>query len=415
MGTYVGIKIKNFDFILSKNSFGDLLFPFSPYDLNIVSALDNEGEQYTKRFFKTSVGNLIKILDTTGFSIQSARTEFEKLKIEKLEYIQYCIDEGDNALEFSYDVVNQNFTFENWRAAALKYASIIASDLYDDNEHCYPNLKKEKLKSLSISERIILDSLPFGEGFWGFMDIEFNIWSIFRVLLDAFSPEEDVILDYTELYESGWCDEVPSEQDYSVPKTIILTEGSYDAKVIATSINLLYPFMSKFFSFINFSEYKVQGSTNFLSHYVKAFIAAGIQNRVIALYDNDSAGLAELQILKSISPPPNFRILHLPNLELAENYPTLGSSGKEIMNVNGKACSIEMFLGKDVLSIDGELTPIQWKGFIEKTQTYQGEIMNKTLIQKRFDAKCCSFTKIDNQDPWKDIQTLLDYLFNAFN
>ena len=120
-------------------------------------------------------------------------------------------------------------------------------------------------------------------------------------------------------------------------------------------------------------------------------------------------------MLKSISLPENFKLLHLPNIEIAENYPTLGPNGKEIMNVNGKACSIEMFVGKDVLSIDGELTPIQWKGFIEKTQTYQGEIMNKALIQKRFNAKCCSFTKTDNQSPWEDIKTLLDSLFNAFN
>jgi hypothetical protein len=36
------------------------------------------------------------------------------------------------------------------------------------------------------------------------------------------------------------------------------------------------------------------------------------------------------------------------------------------MNVNGLACSIEMYFGVDVLTRNNELIPIQWKGFEEK-------------------------------------------------
>ena len=85
------------------------------------------------------------------------------------------------------------------------------------------------------------------------------------------------------VFEGGWCDEVPEEKEYLVSKTVILTEGSTDARVISEAMKLLYPHMVKFYSFIDFSTYVVQGSTNYLTHYLKAFIAAGIRNRIIGL------------------------------------------------------------------------------------------------------------------------------------
>lgn len=410
MGTYVSLSIGSFDFLTSKNSFGGLLLPFSSRDLKIETAVDEDGEQYIRRYFSSTVSKLKLILDSCGFTIEAAKQDFNALKIEKLDFIQYCLEEDGNTFGMSYEDVSANFTFENWYQAALRYAKALSNGQHELNQLSSENP--------SIAEKIILDSLPYGEGFWGFTDVEFNIWSIFRAILDAFPSEQAVILDYTDLYDSGWCDEYPAEEDYDVPKTIILTEGKFDAEVISKSIELLYPFMSKFYSFMNFSEYKVQGSTNFLTHYLKAFIAAGIQNRVLALYDNDSAGLAELMDLKKLHFPDNFRILHLPNIALANNYPTLGPNGEDCLNINGQACSIELYLGADVLSNGGKLIPVHWKGYNDKTKTYQGEVMQKGLIQSKFSNKCKTFENsnqiLECDDNWAEMRLLLNCLFNAF-
>ena len=272
---------------------------------------------------------------------------------------------------------------------------------------------------MSIAEKTILDSLPYGEGFWGFTDIEFNKWNIFRALLDAFSDEQPVILDYTDLYDEGWCDEYPTEKDFEVPKTIILTEGKFDSEVISKSIEQLYPYLSKFYSFMDFDEYKVQGSANFLTHYLKAFVASGIQNRIIALYDNDAAGMAELKDLEKYYTPDNFRVLCLPDIDLARKYPTIGPNGEELLNINGRGCSIELFLGKDILSENGTLIPIHWKGYIDKAKAYQGEVMQKGLIQSKFRDKCKRFesneTPSVDDENWKEMKVLLEVIFNAFN
>ena len=64
----------------------------------------------------------------------------------------------------------------------------------------------------------------------------------------------------------------------------------------------------------------------------------------------------------------------LPDIEIAKNYFTIGPNGKEQMNINGKACSIELYLGKDVLTKDDEFIPIQWTSYKNKIGTYQGDI-----------------------------------------
>lgn len=181
-------------------------------------------------------------------------------------------------------------------------------------------------------------------------------------------------------------------------------------------MKLLYPELCKCFSFMNFTEYKVNGSTNFLTHYIKAFIAAGVQNQVIAIYDNDSAGKAELINLISLQIPSRFKILTLPDIEIANNYPTLGPSGNEVMNINGLACSIEFFLGAELLKDNDEFIPIQWNGYVEKTKTYQGEIMKKGEIQNRFKKKLssCLESKRYTKENWKEMNQLLISIISAF-
>jgi hypothetical protein len=117
---------------------------------------------------------------------------------------------------------------------------------------------------------------------------------------------------------------------------------------------------------------------------IKAFVGSGISNRVIAIFDNDSAGFEAIRGLSRTSIPSNIRIMNYPNIKIAKSYPTLGPSGLSSLDINGLACSIEIYFGEEVLNIDGEFSPIQWKGYIEGVKKYQGEIMNKTKLQELF-------------------------------
>jgi hypothetical protein len=75
----------------------------------------------------------------------------------------------------------------------------------------------------------------------------------------------------------------------------------------------------------------------------------------------------------------------LPPSSLGSNYPTTGPQGVACMDVNGMACSIELYLGREALSdAAGNLRPVRWTGWDSKMGQYQGEVEGKALVQQRF-------------------------------
>lgn len=415
MGEIVELAIGNYEFLSCKNTFGDLLSIFSKEDLRIENEYDEEmGEDITRRYFRTTVGKAKMCLNVMGHTISKARSLFDYHKNSYIDYLEECPDD-----EVDIATVEAEYIFENWVQAVKKYSVILASDIYEEGD--YKSLKKCREQKNSTCEKMVLESLPYwkDDTYFG---IDFNYldneigspWDVFRIILEAFDAEEVITLDYTNLFDGGWCDEVPEEKEYSVSKIVILTEGSTDARVISDAMKLLYPHMVKYYSFIDFSTYVVQGSTNYLTHYLKAFIAAGIENRIIALYDNDSAGLSEIELLKSIPIPENVRIMHLPDLELCNQYPTIGPTGKSLDNINGRACSIEMFLGKDILKENGQYEAIRWKSYIDKVDAYQGEIVSKSGVLKKFEKKIKRSQKQLILEEWEECDLLLNQIFTAF-
>lgn len=161
-------------------------------------------------------------------------------------------------------------------------------------------------------------------------------------------------------------------------KIIVLTEGSTDTLILSRSLDALYPHLRDFYSFVDFTASNLAGGAGALVSTIKAFIGLGIQNRTVALFDNDTAARDALRALSSVTLPDNIKIVQLPALDFARDYPTVGPQGRTNMDINGLACSIELYLGSDVLA-DREhgFVPIQWKGYNQTLGQYQGEILNK--------------------------------------
>jgi hypothetical protein len=153
---------------------------------------------------------------------------------------------------------------------------------------------------------------------------------------------------------------------------------------------------------------------------VKTLAGAGIANRVIAVLDNDAAAEAAMRTqLKDVSLPTRFRVLRHPRIELAADYPAVGPDGITLTDVNGRAASIELYLGRDVLTgEDGILVPIQWKGYEESLRKYQGEILQKGAIHARFRSKLAS-AKANPPPPtdsrWQEMRELLHRIVHAFD
>ena len=84
------------------------------------------------------------------------------------------------------------------------------------------------------------------------------------------------------------------------------------------------------------------------------------------------------------------------------------------MNINGLACSIEMYLGKDCLSPNGSLLPIQWTGLVETINKYQGVVQKKDEVQDRFRNKIKKIETFEYDDSFKELKMLIDMIVKVW-
>ncbi len=286
--------------------------------------------------------------------------------------------------------------FYNFSLSSITYDQYLAEikSIIDSKEITYDQLNENFRESLTSGEL----------GIYGF-SLDSHLHSILSVLSD----NDFVEYDLTEVIDGGWVEENQAKNvDYE--KIIILTEGKSDVEFISKSVEKLYPHLKDYYHFIDFDEYKVESNASALVKLITSFAAANVKHPIIALFDNDTAGLKEMKKLTSKTVPPNIRILKYPDITIAKKYPTVGPTGKKKMNVNRLACSIEMYFGVDVLTRNNELIPIQWKGFEEKEKKYQGEIADKNYVQETFRKKLrkTEVTEIE------DLNKLLNEIFSAY-
>jgi HEPN/Toprim N-terminal domain 1 len=247
---------------------------------------------------------------------------------------------------------------------------------------------------------------------------------LLRAILEHIDENVVVKLDLTELVAGGWLDKQDFDSalrkgwklDIGVP--IIITEGTYDAQVLKGAIEILKPHLVPYIRFLDY-DFRNEGGASVAVSTLKSFAAAGINNRIVAIFDNDSAAREAVTALKGIKLPPQYKVIHYPDINLANEYPTLGPQGNVAMNVNGLAGSIELYLGADVLKDDeGNLMPVQWKGYMSKIKSYQGELLNKSLAQKAFNEKLkaakTNRKNVDKQD-WSGLSAILDKLVETLS
>lgn len=247
---------------------------------------------------------------------------------------------------------------------------------------------------------------------------------LLRAMLACAGSDEHVVLDVSELvrvydFGNGWQPVAEAlAQNIRLGRTcekiLVLTEGRADTRILTKSLNVLYPHLADLYSFLDHEAFHFGGGTGNLGNLVKGLAGVGLGNRVIALFDNDTAGALQAEEVSKLNMPENFRILTLPELTLARRYPAIGPNGTQPTNINGCACSIELYLGQTALTRqDGSMVPVQWKGYDAKMERYQGELIDKALVQRRF------LDSLDEPDQIAEvnlapIRAVLQMIFTAF-
>lgn len=259
---------------------------------------------------------------------------------------------------------------------------------------------------------------------YGFPGID--LFVALRLAIEVCDETESFVYDVTDLVP-GYFDvdedlieysiDLVGDNHRSLSKIVILTEGKSDVEILSLALPLLYPHLSGYFSFMDFEGQRVGGGAGNLVSWVKAFAGAGIENRTVALFDNDTAARSALRTLEKVSLPSHIQALTLPSIPFLEAYPTIGPSGPSTMDINGLAASLELYLGEDVLQNGASYFPIQWTGFDAGLNQYQGEVLEKRTIQERFlqKAKRAVSEPTSLSDPsWSALREVFQAIFAAF-
>ena len=204
--------------------------------------------------------------------------------------------------------------------------------------------------------------------------------------------------------------------DFPSGKIIVLTEGKSDTRIITAALQAFYPEYADAYQFLDFDEFRIEGGASLLARMIKVLSGARVQNRMVALFDNDAAGLEAYRSLSAVRFPRNVRLMLLPDTKLAASYPTLGPAGLERMNVNGAGAPIELYLGRSSLKAsDGNMRPVRWAQWMENVGRYQGVIQDKDAVSKAFgDALAASASAAALRRRFPEMDQLLRTIFAAF-
>jgi len=362
---------------------------FRESDRRIFTEKDEDGEDRECIAYENTARNIKQRLDVMGFSLHN----IEKAIQDNLPSFMEDEYEGENKFTSEEKKVLSSSVLSDWISACDILYRIPLRSVFDMDTEKWDTEKKQRLKQLPVLAKVMLGDDPYG---W-VQQFPVDFRAAFRLCLE--NQDDDLLVRVDVSEAVGWSydedDKICSDaiESFSAglvhaEKIIILTEGETDTRILRKSLESLYPHLKDFYSFIDFSNLKVDGGAPNRVANVKMLAGSGILNRVIALFDNDTAGLEACNILSKVSMPDNIKVLRLPDIEIAKSYPTIGPTGLMNFDINGKACGIEMFLGTDVLKDDkGVLLPVFWGGYNTKIRQYQGEVDQKGEIQKKFKKK----------------------------
>jgi len=195
----------------------------------------------------------------------------------------------------------------------------------------------------------------------------------------------EVVWRFADVFDGGWVAEGDLyEGVQQSDRCLVVTEGSSDGAILREALSIVAPDVADFFEFVDMSDnYPFTGTGN-LFRFCQGLARIKIQNRILVVLDNDTAGRAVYRRILALDLPRRMRVTVLPVLEECRNVRTLGPSGAQYEDINGRAVSIEWFLDT---SIPDHPEPIvRWTAYNNELDTYQGELVDKEAYVRHFFA-----------------------------
>lgn len=300
--------------------------------------------------------------------------------------------------------------FNKFLDAYIEEFNASSNSFSDDKMKRYYENEIKQVNDLRAGKISLKDRRPY-IFFENYAEQRVAIWGM--VHHEDVKEDDIVVLDISDLVEGGWLDDEleNTDSDFLIPQDefipeipIILTEGITDIKTLKKALHVIYPKLESNVRFLD-TSFRPETNAAAVVKMIKSFAAAGINNRILAILDNDAAASEAMTKLPR-NLPNNIKVIQYPELDLMTSYPTIGPQGEINMNINGLAGSVEMYMGKDILTDnDGNLELVQWGGYMNSVKKYQGSLINKGAVGSRFKGKDAA-----DVNKWQDLRYLWDYI-----
>ena len=343
-----------------------------------VESIDTQGEPAVD--YRAKRRSVLKRLDMMGCTTALAESRFREWREEEIRWREEDLEPPGLGSGREEDVELRALRALSWDKWRRRVPGVLQT-LYDHER--YTDETDLRMKD---------DDPP-----WLWFDGLDSLISL-RAIIDAADNVQTVALDVGPLITGGWIDRttpVCARKTRILPAsgqpsgaTIVLAEGGSDIDVLKASLPVFHPDLAEFFTFLDHSEFKVDGGADYVVKFLKAFAAAQVPANIVAAFDNDAAGLAAYKRALALDLPCNIACIHLPDIDLGRSYPTIGPQGCHRVDINGRACGIELYLGRAALSANGDLRPVRWGGSV--SDVYQGAVDDKRAVRDTFLAAMCS-------------------------
>jgi hypothetical protein len=360
MGSLISLGVGNLEIDWGKNDFfRNHSRLFLPDDRNSATYYYADNIREDKPALVRRLASVKRRLELLGYTINECMRQFNELMANHPNRL----DKQPVAFEEFAEIIR--------RVDVERQGLPDSPENYDLGEYVTENILSDpeftktlpSLKSLERDAGTLLENL--------------DPYVVLRLLAEnPDNLEKPVIWRFADVLEGGYvAEDELFEHLQDSDRYLVVTEGSSDSKILQRSLELLLPDISDFFDFIDMSEnYPFTGTGNLL-RFCQGLVRIRIQNRILVVIDNDTAGNEVLTRLRSLDLPSKMMVAVLPNLSEFDVFETIGPSGTSLENINGKAVSIEMFLD---LGYQTHGSPIvRWTSFNRELGQYHGELIDK--------------------------------------
>ncbi|RQW72807.1 hypothetical protein EBB56_02240 [Halomonas sp. YLB-10] len=394
MGTSIELCVGKVSLSYSKNFKGeDYGFLFQEGDLfrrrtdainyDYCEKCPEEKEELAEaeELFARKLSRILPRLDILGFTLETARAEYQMLVAEAEEISSYINVEESK---------KECLTFEEFCNLACRYPlGDLKSDYIEYDTPDRDTISQGRFAAdVDVFERIpwsgISDSYWSEASFFSARVCILSAESMLQVFaLNTANAEVEVTWEFGPIVHAGWVQrEAFRPGALQKQKVLIATEGTSDARIIRRSLDVLRPDVADFFNFVDIDERHPFWGTGNLVKFAEGLLRIEVLNQVLFVFDNDAEGVDAFRKLEKLNPPANMRAMLLPDLEELREFATLGPEGLSISDINGRAAAIECYL--DLRLDQYPSAQVTWSNFKKDIAAWHGVLDFKESYSKHF-------------------------------